>query len=282
MLAEEKTRRQDELEKCLYEISCEILSSDEKIRKIALQLLEIYKGDFRHSYSGFFPVILKISEEGNEYNLEFLSASIEALREYIEKDFVKGEKEFEEMYGSIAKLCDHVNLEIGRLNYYLINESRMKDLESKTKAVNEELTKATKELEVASVKAEGIQTQLVAVLGIFAAIVLSFTGSFAFTSSVLENFQSGNIYRWLLVILLVGLVLINILYALFYFINRIIHNSTEKRMGPIVIPNVVILGLLVVLVIVWNSGVIEKVQKRNAEGFYREEQQNSISISDLE
>lgn len=53
MLAKERNRRQNELEQCMLQLSIELFD-ELKIRNILLQLLEIYKGDFRHSYAGFF------------------------------------------------------------------------------------------------------------------------------------------------------------------------------------------------------------------------------------
>ena len=117
MLAEEQRRRQSALEKEIFQLSV-VLLQDEDTRHTTLRLLEIYKGDFRHSYSDFFPIILEISKDDNDYNLEFLSENMESIRQYIEKDHIQGSDEFKDIQAQIYKLCDHLNLEIGRWNYY--------------------------------------------------------------------------------------------------------------------------------------------------------------------
>lgn len=58
MLAEEQRRRQSALEKEIFQLSV-VLLQDEDTRHTTLRLLEIYKGDFRHSYSDFFLLFLK-------------------------------------------------------------------------------------------------------------------------------------------------------------------------------------------------------------------------------
>lgn len=239
--------------------------------------------NFRHQYSGISGKMEELryqsDNEENPLDLQNISTNINLLYEYAEKK----KKTYLKF---LFKLRDHICLEIGRIEYAdkIYNnissakselQLKIDDAISEVEGIEDGIKESKDTLENLENKIKQNQKESVAVLGIFAAIVLSFTGSFAFTSSVLENFQSGNIYRWLLVIILVGFVLINILYALFYFINRIIHGDQKRGVGPIIIPNLIIIGLLIVLVMVWNSGVIETVQKRNAEGFYNDEQQQS-------
>ena len=66
-----------------------------------------------------------------------------------------------------------------------------------------------------------MQTEYTTILGIFAAIILAFTGSFSFSSSVLENIHQASVYRLIIITLIVGFVTFNIICALFDFITRI-------------------------------------------------------------
>ncbi len=100
MLAEERNRRQKELEKEIYQLSERLLQADEN-RRVALELLDIYKGDFRHSYSDFFPIIIEISKDDTKYNLEYLSENMEAIRQYIEENYIQGKDEFNEIRAHI-------------------------------------------------------------------------------------------------------------------------------------------------------------------------------------
>lgn len=230
MLVEERKRRQDQLEKCIYEMSQGMLGGEPEVRKMSLKLLEVYRSDFRHNYAGFFPVILNISKDQNKYSLDFLSENIETLRNFLEDDYVSGEKEFSDLYTHIDKLCDHLNLEIGRLNYYSINDNKIKDIESKTNELNYDLRKATNDLNKASKKAETIQTELIAVLSIFAAIVITFSGGVSFLGSAMTSINNAKYYEAVvLVAIICGLVIFNTIFLMMYLVSKIIDRNIYAR-----------------------------------------------------
>ena len=108
------------------------------------------------------------------------------MRRLVENDYIAGEKEFKGLYQPLMKLSDHVNLEIGRYSYYSINEQKVSDLEKKNQTLQEDLKQATKELNNAKQSVSSVQTELIAVLSIFAAIVLTFSGSLSFITSVVR------------------------------------------------------------------------------------------------
>lgn len=221
MLATEKKRRQDELEKCLYELSKEMLT-DTNIRIISLQLKEIYKGDFRHSYSGFFPLIQKIAGGDQGESLDYLGDNLEGIRKYIEKDYVSGSKEFEDMYDQLNKLCDHLTLEIGRWNYYSQYDQKFEDINARTTTIHTNMDEATSELRKASKQAASIQTELIAVLSIFAAIVVTFSGGFTFLGGVMTSI--GNVEDYEVVVLtaiICGMVIFNTIFLLMYLVGKI-------------------------------------------------------------
>ena len=109
MLAEERKKRQRELERVVRELSYKPLDSEE-IRRKAMELLEIYKDDFRHGYSSFFPMILDIAQKDDEGSLEYLSNNIETLRSSVEAESVRGEKEFESLQEkTTVELLKYIN-----------------------------------------------------------------------------------------------------------------------------------------------------------------------------
>lgn len=229
MLAGEKNRRQTELEKKIYELS-ERLLNDAEIRNICLELLEIYKGDFRHSYSGFFPIIVEINKDENQYNKDYLTENLTHLCDYIEKDFVSGEKEFETISGSLSKLCDNLNTEIGRWSYYSQNDQIIKDIESQTKYLNSTMSVARKELAKASKQASSIQTELIAVLSIFAAIVVTFSGGFTFLGSVMTSVNEAKYYEAVVLEAIVcGMVIFNTIFLLMYIVGKITERNIYAR-----------------------------------------------------
>lgn len=221
MLAEEKARRQGELEKNICELSEKPLD-DSGIRNTSLKLLEIYRGDFRHNYSSFFQLIVNISRGDKKYSLDYLSDNLENIRSYIEQDFISGTKEFESIYNPLNKLCDNINLEIGRWNYYSQNEQKIEDIKSQSTSLNESMSSATKELERASKQAATIQTELIAVLSIFAAIVVTFSGGLTFLGSVMSSISGVKYYEVVvLVAVICGMVIFNTIFLLMYLVGKI-------------------------------------------------------------
>ncbi len=230
MLEIERSRRQAELEKCIYEMSVGLLDAETGIRKISLNLKEIYNSDFRHYYSGFFPIILEISKEENNYSLDFLSENIETLRCYIEDDYILGTKEFEKLYGCIDKLCDHINLEIARLNYYSINDNKIRDMEKKTAEVNTALTEAASELNKASKTASTMQTELIAVLSIFAAIVITFSGGLSYLGSAMTSINQAEHYEAVMMVAIIcGMVIFNTIFLMMYLVSKITERNIYAR-----------------------------------------------------
>ena len=175
MLIEESCRRQKALKDCLYQMASNCME-DSEIRKEAISFKTLYSSNFRHYYSEFFPIIVDIAKDGSGYSLEYLSNNIESLRALVETDYVNGEKEFKGLYMPLSKLSDHINLEIARYAYYSSNEQKVKDLERKNQDLQDQIVKSTKELTEAKGKIESVQTELIGVLSIFAAIVLTFSG----------------------------------------------------------------------------------------------------------
>lgn len=222
VLAEEKGRRQKELEKYIFNLSEKLLEDDTEKREIVLKLTELYNSDFRHNYSGFFPIIMKIFQEDNEYNIEFLSNNLETLRSFVEADFISGIKEFEVLYSHFEKLCDHLNLEIARWSYYSQNEQKIKDMETISNTLKENMMNAEQELRAASKQASSIQTELIAVLSIFAAIVVTFSGGFTFLGSVMTSVNGAKYYEAVaLAAIICGMVIFNTIFLLMYMVGKI-------------------------------------------------------------
>ena len=221
MLAAERKRRQDKLVENIFGLSKHLLGDNAEVRRAALELKEIYSSDFRHSYSEFFPLILHIQDEKTEYSLDYLSENLESLRTYVDTDFLDGTKEFKDMNKNFDKLCDHLNLEIGRVTYYSQNEKRTEDLSKRM----EDMGEATIKLEKASKKAESIQTELLSILSIFAAIVIAFSGGLSFLGGTLSGASETYICKMILLLLMCGFVLFNTIFLLMYLVGKIIGRS---------------------------------------------------------
>lgn len=228
MLIEESIRRQNELRKCLYEMATTCMDETE-IRSMAIKLKALYTDGFRHNYSDFFPLIVEIAKDDNIYSLDYLSENIEAARAMVEKDYIGGEKEFRGLYRPLSKLSDHINLEIGRYSYYSINEQRVKDLEKRNQMLQTDLRMATDELEKAQKTVSSMQTELIAVLSIFAAIVLAFSGSISFLGNTLSGIKGVCLFKTAFFVLLCGLIIFNLIFLMMYIVGKITGRNIYAR-----------------------------------------------------
>lgn len=111
-------------------------------------------------------------------------------------------------------------------------------------------------------KVENAQKEHIAILGIFSSVVLTFTAGIAFSTSVLQNIHRSSVYRTVFVSLIIGIVLVNILYGLFYYVDRLVRPSKERSTKPLWITNAILLLLMIAACVAWYFGIIEK---RNAE-----------------
>ncbi|CBK75286.1 hypothetical protein CIY_27110 [Butyrivibrio fibrisolvens 16/4] len=171
----------------------------------------------------------------------------------------------------INKLYDHVNLEIARISYVdSINwktsgeerftrvESQMRELSSTTKDnLGKMLDDVEHQINSQKDKIDKQQRDYIAILGIFAAIVLAFTTGIAFSTSVLNNINCVSSYRLMAVSLIVGIVLVNVMYGLFYYIDRLVIKASSKTIKPLLFTNIVLLSLLLAVTISWHKGLIE-------------------------
>lgn len=223
MLANERQRRQNILKDKIFMLSTRLLEENE-IRRTALEFKELYSPDFRHNYSDFFPVILKVDSD-SKYTIDYLTNNLESLREYVEKDFIEGKNEFYDMHRNFDKLCDHLNLEISRVTYYSKTEQQTSDLSKRMQEINTNMEASTKKLTIATKKAESIQTELITVLSIFAAIVISFAGGLNFLGNTISGASNTYICKMILLLLICGFILFNTIFMLMYLIGKITGRS---------------------------------------------------------
>lgn len=85
----------------------------------------------------------------------------------------------------------------------------------------------------------------VTILGIFAGIVLTVVGGVIYSASALNNVSSSNIFKLVCVTALVGLVCIDIMAIMFYYISKI-----GKKSGRSILFNVTIIFVNVLLVLI--------------------------------
>ncbi|MGN0273001.1 MAG: hypothetical protein ACI4DL_09625 [Lachnospiraceae bacterium] len=232
MFPKEKRIRQAKLTEYIYELSERLFdgqSNEEK--EIADKLKVIYTDNFRHSYSDFFPVVLKIFQEDNNYNGEYLMNNLQKIRDFLDIDYSNGINEYQDMYSQFIKLCEHLNLQISQLTYFSSTEEQVKDANKNIETAIFNLGEAKKELESANNKANTMQTELIAVLSIFSAIVITFAGGFELIGNAISAVASENVnlYKLILICLIGGFVFFNTVFLMMYLVSKITKRSIYAK-----------------------------------------------------
>lgn len=191
------------------------------------KLVAFYKSNERHSYSEITKYI--IDGGGIDY-IESIIPVLETLKNSpsIDADIKK----------KIGKLIDHLNLEVIRIRYINdlivdkssqvfinLNNDTIELVENAVGQLEEKNNNIGKSLEKTKKKIKNLQNESIAILGIFAAIMLAFVGGLTFSTSVLQNIHQASIYRISFIVIIIGIVLFNVIWVLITFILKISDND---------------------------------------------------------
>ncbi len=180
--------------------------------------------NFRHKYSTLTEYVRKQRDE----DLDVLMTNLRIVMKRCDD---------ETLIEKLLKLEDHLSLEISRIaSYRQLEESRNTAIELKngldtvgsriSKAddnlneIHENICKVTEDLENIKSESSKNNIRLVTVLGMFSAIVLTFTGGMAFLSGSLSGIQDVDVLRLTFFILLCGFILYNLILLLLSVIER--------------------------------------------------------------
>lgn len=219
-------------------------SKKDRDREIQI-LSQIYSEGFRHSYAKISTKVQAILEDNIDKG-ECLSQNLQMLKKSIEK-LTYNKSISMEICNKVRKLCDHVNLEIGRYNL-IINKietrisnlqnkqnsgeivggsaeelnKRITDIENKVSGVVNKAYEATKELEKVDGKLERNSMSSITTLTIFSAVILAFTGSITFTSGVFSGMSNVSPYRIIFVTAMIGTIVFNLIFMLLFIVGKMV------------------------------------------------------------
>lgn len=260
--------KRDLLQEIFIELSSSqnVLKSSKNRSNYFLRLESIYfspTGDnFRHYYSDIFAWLTLIEGDPSIGNLDVLAQNMQAIKDGYTSMNKDERNNPIDISKEIIKLYDHTNLDISRINYTkrisgeTLSEltkakSVINELQNQLKESEQERTKATEYLNSESLKLKDevrdgqkkMQNEYITILGIFAAIVLAFTGGMSFSSSVLENIHKASLYRLLGISLILGFILFNLVWLLIDFLRDINGKSIRKWWLVLIVDAILILGL---------------------------------------
>lgn len=238
-----------------------MLSSKKEKQNVYKELELLYytkegEEEFRHFYSDIFAVLSQIDMDTSLGNLEILNQNMDIIRQDYQSVNKDESGKTINIGKQINKLYDHINLDIARINYSKTIEMRS---QGELQKINASLSSMKENVETVQGnidKASDLQKQYITILGIFASIVLAFTGGIAFSTSVLENIAAASIYRIALIVIGLAFILINIIYILTRFVQEINKKDGEKIEYPgfMKILNGIFIGAVLLTIIGWLFG----------------------------
>lgn len=260
MRTEKFDEKRDSFKMLLFKLALSqmTLSSNKDKSEIYLEFERLYAKDdeledFRHFYSDIFAVLSLIDKDPSLGNIEILSQNMDIIRQGYRPMNNGADGNPVNIEKQINKLYDHINLEIARINYFKETEMRTETELEKVSETLSQIEDSVSNMEDTIVMADEMQKQYITILGIFASIVLAFTGGIAFSTSVLENIANSSIYRTILIAVILAFVLTNVIYILTRFIMEIGNKKSEKIVYPqyMVILNVIYGGCCLAILFCW-------------------------------
>lgn len=220
---------------------------------------------FRHFYSDIFSVLTVIRKNTDLGDINVLGQNLSMIREkYTPGINLDSTGKKIDISDSIRKLYDHVSLDIARITYSeegdrkTSGEAAILDVQSRINVIELKIEEAMNVQNTLSEELGKQQREYIAILGIFASIVLTFIGGIVFSTSVLQNIGAVSVYRLAAIVLLVGMVLSNMLYGLFYYVNHLIYNNKKISATLIILANCLMLLMLALVFASWLFGVVER------------------------
>lgn len=232
----------------------DLLSKIEELKAIYLDKNGELNG-FRHQYSRISSCIFNTINIDTQVpnTLEYLNDSAQILANNLAviRDEVKNDKNTQ-LAIPVAKLYDHVNLELLRINYNAgLNEKQDAKLSSillriqeQDSSIRDKERDVLSEVDKVKDKINSAQKENVAILAIFAAVIMAFTGGFSFIANSFSGLTSAPIEKILCLALFIGLILTNLLYALLKFVWCIIKKEEESGKIPFSVKTLVIINTI--------------------------------------
>ena len=227
---------------------------------------------FRHFYSDIFSLLVEINTDTS-----LVKGDIDVLGENL-SFLVRGYKAMNldnsgnliDISESLWKLYDHVSLDIARIRYSNREDDRLSQ-ELKFAVVSKKLDESQNKIdeltnETTTLKESLSRAQLdyIAILGIFASVVLAFVGGLAFSTSVLQNIASASIYRLILVSAIIGAVFIAVIHLMFYYVGKLSGrlSGQDAPHGYFWIAYAILAIIIAVVILGWHHGWVESRNDR--------------------
>lgn len=217
----------------LIELDATDSKYDEDVKQLRDRFIDYYKENERHLYSDISRFLYEKLSADDEENSAYLYENISNVHTLLK---IYDKEHNSEFAKNISKLDDHIKLE--QLRFSELSEKEQKinnELSNKITTFRQDFSKLTSDFEDQKKNFEdqknklkdqkknidGLNSQIIAILGIFSAIIITFFGGINFLQGTLSAMNTANTYKLVLVVSLVGLVMFNIIFLLLNFIAKL-------------------------------------------------------------
>lgn len=236
--AEKRKALRDMLDSLASTDDAAVLSQDD-IRRASNFFVKLYGGSepYRHRYADICDLVFNALgqspgdlDEGVPYSVNCLAENIRIIHDNLTKHG------FCDQAKSVLKLADHIDLEKTRLSHDIEQQQAMRTFKAaiaEVKAERDEADQKRAELEREfDERLDKTRMEYIAILGVFAAVVLAFNGGVGFSTSAMGALGiDGGIRAIVLLAALVGFVLINTVCILLVFIWKMSFNHRNVELG---------------------------------------------------
>lgn len=249
--------KREEFKKILLELArdANLLETASKCDALFERLEELYCSaedtkHFRHFYSDIFAVLSQLKKDEKLGTAEILGQNMGIL--YKQYEPVSQDRDISK---ELKKLYDHVSLDTARMSYadagdYRISgKQTVQELQSRVETLTAEINKAHEMQEQMKKELNSQQREYVAILGIFAAVVITFIGGLAFSTSVLNNIDKASTEKLMIIALTIGLVLVHVIFGLFHYVDRLVNGTCSYWKNFILLISSVIIMVLMACIV---------------------------------
>lgn len=192
------------------------------IEEYVEEFQKFYKehADFRHLYSEFFSWVTEKTTSGTPDEMD---AFIFNLGEIYEEMVRKYPDSYEAK--CLFKLYDHINIEFARVNQQLSSSRVLSSIEAEVYKINNLVSEVDVKVNRTASHADALKLDIVAVISLFSGIIITFFGGLNYISSAFSNLVAAEIWKLVLVCSVIGFIVFNIIFSMFYVITRVLNRN---------------------------------------------------------
>lgn len=204
----------------------DIFNNPQKLEDFYIRFSEWFeKEKEKNAVTKYFLVIFEtISKIDNKSNLyEQLEKHLKQFDDYCTK------KRDKEVSAFIKQIIDFTNLEINRINYMNSIADKInitsENYKEKVDAISEQVEDANQALEKAAKKIDHSYSDFIAILGIFAGIVLVFFGGTSTFGNIISNIKNTGLAVSVLMCTITAIAVFNIIFMFIYYMAKLLDKN---------------------------------------------------------